>query len=226
MPTHAVRAFTAFSLSLCIGLSTAFAPSLALAQSATQPLADAPDAEAQRLAASRKAERYNVAMPGASIRAGGAVIHVDAPLAVVRKVVTDYGKYQQFMPRFEKSRVVAKKDGKTDVYLQVPILHGAATVWSLTRFEPPVKEGTNGERIEGRMVEGNVDDLRAVWHLRPVDDKHTILRCELLIVPKLPLPASVVTPELEFAADQAVTATRDRSETKHKESSSDGSAQR
>jgi ribosome-associated toxin RatA of RatAB toxin-antitoxin module len=165
-------------------------------------------------------------MPGASIRAGGAVIFVDAPIAVVQKIVTDYGKYSSFMPRFQKSKVIAKKDGKTDVYLQVPILHGAATVWALTRFEPPAKEGADGVRVEGKMVDGNVDDLRAVWHLRPVDDKHTVLKCELLIVPKLPLPAGVVTPELEFAADQAVTATRDRSEAKAKETAQDGSAQK
>jgi ribosome-associated toxin RatA of RatAB toxin-antitoxin module len=202
-----------------------FAGSIMLAPMAV--LAEGNDAEAQRLAASRSAERCNVAMAGASIRAGGAVIHVNAPMATVRKVVTDYGKYSRFMPRFEKSRVVEKrKDGTTDVYLQVPILHGAATVWSLTRFHPPVKEGADGERIEGRMVDGNVEDLRAVWHLRPVDATHTVLKCELLIVPKLPLPGNVVTPELEFAADQAVTASRDRSEAKARESAGDGSARR
>ncbi|RYE77441.1 MAG: hypothetical protein EOO74_06880 [Myxococcales bacterium] len=184
-------------------------------------LADGNDAEAQELAKTRKAKRYNLEVSGASIRAGGAAISVDAPIEVVRKVVTDYGKYASFIPRFEKSKVVAKKDGKTDVMLQVPILKGAATVWSLTRFEPPVKEGT-GERIEGKMVEGNVDDLRAWWHLRPVDATHTVLKLELLIVPKLPLPGKLVTPELEYASDQAVTAVRDRSEAKQKEGEGGG----
>ena len=184
-------------------------------------LADGNDAEAQELAKTRKAKRYNVEVSGASIRAGGAAISVDAPIEVVRKVVTDYGKYASFIPRFEKSKVVAKKDGKTDVMLQVPILKGAATVWALTRFEPPVKEGT-GERIEGKMVEGNVDDLRAWWHLRPVDATHTVLKLELLIVPKLPLPGKLVTPELEYASDQAVTAVRDRSEAKQKEGEGGG----
>lgn len=184
-------------------------------------LAEGNDAEAQELAKARKAKRYNLEVPGASIRAGGAAISVDAPIEVVRKVVTDYGKYASFIPRFEKSKVVAKKDGKTDVMLQVPILKGAATVWSLTRFDPPVKEGANGERIEGKMVEGNVDDLRAWWHLRPVDATHTVLKLELLIVPKLPLPGKLVTPELEYASDQAVTAVRDRSEAKVKESDGD-----
>jgi ribosome-associated toxin RatA of RatAB toxin-antitoxin module len=191
-------------------------PILALALVAVPLTAQADvsnDEEAKKLS-DRSSPRYNVAVPGASIRAGGSMVLVNAPMATVRKVVTDYGKYQTVMPRFQKSRVVSKKDGKTDVYLQVPILHGAATVWALTRFEQPTKEGTNGERIEGKMVEGNVDDLRAIWHLRPVDDTHTILKLELLIVPKLPLPGSVVTPELEYAADQAVVSARTKAESK------------
>ncbi|MCU0657636.1 MAG: hypothetical protein MUF64_20955 [Polyangiaceae bacterium] len=189
-------------------------------------LADGNDAEAQQLAQKRAAQRYNVEVPGSSIRAGGAAIFVDAPIAVVRKVVSEYGKYASYIPRFQKSKVIAKKDKKTDVYLQVPILNGAATVWSLTRFEPPAKEGTNGERIEGKMLEGNVEDLRAWFHMRPVDENHTVLKLELLIALKLPLPGKVVTPELEYASDQAVTAIRDRSEDKHKQSAKNASAKR
>ena len=199
---HALRSLTA----ALTAASLVLAPLAAAADPKDDP-------EAAKLL-DRGSPRYNVAMPGASIRAGGSMTLVNAPMAIVRKVVLDYAHYQTFMPRFQKSRVVAKKDGKTDVYLQVPILHGAATVWALTRFEPPVKEGANGERIEGKMVEGNVDDFRAVWHLRPVDETHTVLKAELLIVPKLPLPGSVVTPELEFAADQAVVSARDRAEAK------------
>lgn len=180
---------------------------------ATQVRADdATKDENTRLLASHGTERYNVAVPGTSIHAGGGMTAVNAPIAAVRQVVTDYAHYAEFMPRFQKSRIVGKSPAGTDVYLQVPILHGAATVWAVTRFGAPVPEGT-GERIEGRLEgQGNVDDLRAIWHLRPVDETHTVLKLELLIVPKLPLPGSLVTPELEFAADQAVSASRDRVE--------------
>jgi ribosome-associated toxin RatA of RatAB toxin-antitoxin module len=181
------------------------------------------DTEAQALA-DRSSPRFEVDLPGASLKAGGSKVLVNASMSIVRKVVQDFAHYQAFMPRFQKSRVVAKKDGKTDVYLQVPILHGAATVWALTRFEPPAKEGANGEVVSGKMVEGNVDDFRAVWHLRPVDDTHTVLRADILIVPKLPLPGSVVTPELEFAADQAVTSARDRAEAKASAASAEANA--
>lgn len=114
--------------------------------------ARADDEEAQRLA-DRSDPHYAVEIPGASIKAGGAMVLVNAPIAVVRTVVTDYGKYASFIRRFKKSRVIARKDGKTDVYLEVPILHGAATVWAQARFEPPVKEGETGERIDAKMLD-------------------------------------------------------------------------
>ncbi|HMI86106.1 MAG TPA: SRPBCC family protein [Polyangiaceae bacterium] len=168
--------------------------------------------ETERLVRSHATERYNVPVQGYSIRAGGGMTAVNAPLSTVRRIVTDYAHYSDFMPRFEKSRVVGKSGPNTDVYLQVSILHGAANIWAVTRFGAPVPEGS-GERIEGRLHgQGNVDQMLAIWHLVPVDENRTIAKLELLIVPKLPLPGSVVTPELEYAADQAVSAARDRSE--------------
>jgi hypothetical protein len=175
--------------------------------------ADGPaESEAQRLVRTHATERYNVVVPGCSIRAGGGMTVVNAGLATVRQTVTDFGHYAEFMPRFQKSKIVGKEGAFTDVYLQVGILHGAANIWAVTRFGPPAPEGA-GERIEGRLNgKGNVDDMRAVWHLVPVDAEHTIVKLELLIVPTLPVPGSLVTPELEFASDQAVSATRDRTE--------------
>lgn len=168
--------------------------------------------ETERLVRSHATERYSVAVPGYSIRAGGGMTAINAPISTVRRTVTDYPHYADFMPRFEKSRIVGKSGPNTDVYLQVSILHGAANIWAVTRFGAPVPEGA-GERIEGRLHgQGNVDQLLAIWHLLPVDENRTIAKLELLIVPKLPLPGSVVTPELEYASDQAVSATRDRAE--------------
>jgi ribosome-associated toxin RatA of RatAB toxin-antitoxin module len=184
----------------------------------------AKETECQRLARTHATERYNVAIAGASIRAGGGMTAVNAPLAIVRQIVTDYSHYADFMPRFKKSRIVGKSGPHTDVYLQVAILHGAASVWAVTRFGPPVPEGA-GERIEGRIQgQGNVDDLRAVWRLLPLDADHTIVKLELFIVPTLPVPASLVTPELEFASDQAVSATRDRAEARSRAVAQTGDA--
>jgi ribosome-associated toxin RatA of RatAB toxin-antitoxin module len=194
--------------------------------------ADGSETDTQRLLRTHATERYNVVVPGFSIHAGGGMTAVNAPLALVRQSVTDYSHYSDFMPRFQKSRIVGKTGPNTDVYLQVAILHGAANVWAVTRFGAPVPE-MGGERIEGKLArsdekpdgQGNVDDLRAVWRLYPVDADHTIVKLELLIVPKLPLPGSIVTPELEFASDQAVSATRDRTEAQFRATAQQGDAQ-
>jgi ribosome-associated toxin RatA of RatAB toxin-antitoxin module len=178
--------------------------------SSTPSAASAP--EATRLLASHAAERYDVAVPGQKLRAGAAMVAIDAPFAVVRRLITDFAHYQDVLPGFQKSRVLGQSAAGTDVYLQVPILHGAATLWAVTRFTAPVREG-NGERIDGkRNGPANLDDLRATWHIYPVDDDHTVLKLELLLVPRLPLPDSFITSQLAESADDAVRACRDRAE--------------
>ena len=62
------------------------------------------------------------------------------------------------------------------------------------------------------MQKGNVDDFRALWRLRAVDAEHTIVKLEILVDPKLPAPASIVTPELCTAAEKAVTGVRTHAE--------------
>jgi ribosome-associated toxin RatA of RatAB toxin-antitoxin module len=181
--------------------------------SAQDPAADGgTNADVVRVLRSRDAVRYSLAMSGSPIRAGGAMLAVDAPLADVRQIVTDFAHYQDFLPGFQKSRILARGPSGTDVYLQAPILHGAATLWAVVRFGPPIHEGT-GEKIEGKRVgQANVDDLRAVWRLSPIDANRTLLKLEFLVVPSLPLPSAMITPQLEESSEDAVRACRDRAE--------------
>ena len=201
--------FSTLKRTLLIGATAA---GLALAA----PVADAaPTKEAAKLMKTRKAKRYRVKTKHSSIKAGAARVHIKAPASVVRKVVTDYRRYDKFMPRFEKSRVVGRKGKTTDVYLQVPILKGAAKIWAIVRFGAPEKK--NGvEVIRGKLVKGNVKRLDAVWRIQEIDKANTQLNLEMLIVPKLPVPGSLVTDEVAFAADKAVTGSRDRAEKKSK----------
>jgi len=172
------------------------------------------NADIARLARSRDVARYSVAMPGSSIRAGAAMLVVDAPLADVRRTVTDYAHYQDFVPGFQKSRILARGPSGTDVYLQAPILHGAATLWAVVRFGLPVHDGS-GEKIEGAKTgHANIDDFRATWKLQPIDGNRTLLKLEFLVIPSLPLPGSMITPTLESAAESTVRACRDRAESR------------
>jgi ribosome-associated toxin RatA of RatAB toxin-antitoxin module len=163
--------------------------------------------------ADQGAQRYEVKTSLSNIKAGGARTDVRAPIEVVRQAIIDFGSYAETIKKFEKARVVGRHGDTTDVYLQVPILKGAAKVWAVVRFEP--KRGADGnEVIVGRMIKGNVKRLDASWHLKKIDDANTKLDLELLIVPDLPIPVpgSLVTGELSYAAEKAVKGMRSRSE--------------
>jgi ribosome-associated toxin RatA of RatAB toxin-antitoxin module len=139
--------------------------------------------------------------------AGAASAIVEAPPEVVRELVVDYGKYSGYIKRFEQSKVVGKAKDKTDVYLQLPILKGAAKIWAVVRFEPPKTQG-DWELISARMLKGNVKRLDANWKLRKHGDSSTELQLELLLVPDFPAPQSVVIPEVRDAAGTAVSGLR------------------
>jgi hypothetical protein len=143
---------------------------------------------------------------------GRGQIFVEAPLKDVRAAVLDYGNWSTTIDRFEKSKVLKREpDGTTDVYLRMPILKGAATIWVVERFAPPIAEG-KGEKVVGTMVKGNVDDLRAVWHYRPVDATHTVVTLEILVTPKMAVPEAVLTTQLEDAAGEGCLGIRDEAQ--------------
>lgn len=160
------------------------------------------------------ARRYQVQMPYSDIKAGAAHTEIRAPLEVVRSIVTDYARWGEHIKRFDKAHVIGRHGDQTDVYLQVPVMKGAAKVWGVVRFDAP-KTGNNGEEvIVGRLLKGNIKRLDARFRLSRIDDQRTALDLELLIVPDfiVPLPKSLVTDELEYAAEKAVQGVGDTSE--------------
>ena len=159
----------------------------------------------------RQVNRFEVKTPYADMNAGAARVNVDAPVDLVRSVVLDYKNYASFMSRFEKSRVVGRSGDKTDVYLQVPILKGAAKVWAIVRFEP-IQQINGSDVLVGHMLKGNVKRLDATWRLKKLDEETTQVVLELLIVPDMPVPDSLVVPEVRFAAAKAVEGSRDEAE--------------
>jgi ribosome-associated toxin RatA of RatAB toxin-antitoxin module len=162
-------------------------------------------------AAPIKAQRYTVKTPYSSIEAGAARIDVAANAQQISEIISDFGNYSKLSDKFDKSRVVGHSGANTDVYLQVPILRGAAKIWAVVRFEPI--RSANGEQVlTGHMIKGNVDRLDATWRVRSVGDHQSKVQLEMLIVPKIPVPGSLVTGEVAYAADKAVTGVRDRAE--------------
>ncbi len=159
-----------------------------------------------------RAKRYRLPMPGSNIGIGGATLGIYAPMDDVLKVLLDFRKYHTILPRLEQSRIVGKADGKTDVYVRAPILRGVAHIWGVIRFGPPKPWAGEGKTLTGRLVKGNVEAYHGRWRLYPCGKERTILQCEQFVDLKIPVPSSLVTPELEWAADKAVTAVRDIAE--------------
>jgi ribosome-associated toxin RatA of RatAB toxin-antitoxin module len=94
-------------------------------------------------------------------------------------------------------------------------MKGAAKVWAVVRFGPMKKVG-NEHVLQGHMIKGNVKRMDATWRLKAIDEDDTQLDLELLILPKIPVPGSLVTGEVAYAADTAVMGSRNRAEKKHK----------
>jgi ribosome-associated toxin RatA of RatAB toxin-antitoxin module len=160
---------------------------------------------------SREIRRFDVKVKNSDLNAGAARAHVLANKDVLRGVVTDYARYSSIITRFRQARVVGRSGNKTDVYLEVPILKGAAKVWAVVRFEPPKVEGSD-EVVRGKLIKGNVKRLDAVWRIRAVDERSAELDLELLIVPDVPAPNSLVLGELKSAAARAVLGARQEAE--------------
>jgi len=156
--------------------------------------------------------RYDCKLPESNRPAGGARTVVSASPEVVKSVVLDFEHYAHYFDpdkgknpqRRWASRVVGKSGDKTDVYLEVPILKGAAKIWAIIRFGPPQKVGDT-EIVVGHMIKGNVDKLSAKWKLRRTPDNSTELQLEFLVVPKLPVPDSLLSNEARSAAFKAVS---------------------
>jgi hypothetical protein len=129
---------------------------------------------------------------------------VNAPIDLVRRALTDYERYATMLPNFGRSHVLRRTADSADVYLQVPILRGAANLWGVVRFVGPVVRA-DAEQIEGNFQhEGNVSAFHCLWTYRKTDEARTELHLGLLVLPKIPLPESVIESELTSACRDAV----------------------
>lgn len=159
------------------------------------------------------ATRESVPTSDADLVHGRSTTLVHAPLAKVRRIVTRYDDYAEFMPHYTASRVLGKKpNGAREVFMQVAALHGAVKMGARVEFpSKPVDEG-GYETFESQFVEGNVEDFKAIWRMKPVDAERTLLSLEVFLLPSLPLPTSVINDENLGGAVKGVKAMKARIE--------------
>ena len=177
--------------------------------------ANAPvDPDAARIASVGHAMKWNWVPPGRSERFGHAETLVHAPLATVRRMVLDFGRYKELAESITTSRVVGHgPDGSTDVYLQMGVMNNTIKFWNVTRFRP-LRVEQSDEVLEGRMVQGkgNIDDSATVWTMHAAGPEWTVLKFDVLLRPGLPAPQSLIDEQLRDSAMDAVNAIHDRAQ--------------
>ena len=145
---------------------------------------------------------------GTSVRWGRSVGVVDAPVVDVMKVVSDYGAYHEFMPHFEASKVLSQRGERALVYMEALIAKKTLKVWAQLKITP--EQHDNTRIVSARMTKGNLAHMEARWEVSPLPDGRSLVTFDILVDPKLPLPASLISSENEKASKRTIRALRDR----------------
>ena len=187
------------------------APGVALADARPDPVQDP---EVTRLLQAKGATlKWSHVPAGASARYGHAEVLVDAPLAKVRSAAVDFAHYRDFHHKFSSARVIAKQGDDVDVYMKLPIKLGPLKLdqWEVMRFGP-ARGGAQSLVVEGRGVQGNMKEGHLVISARAVDERHTLVKVDLLVVPSMAAPQSLIDEELRDAATDFVNGLRDKAQ--------------
>jgi hypothetical protein len=173
------------------------------------PSAEDKSAQLDRLKKDPGPIKSNWTPPGKSDRYGHAEGLINAPLDTVKTKIGDFAHYKDLAgPKFKSVKVVDKQGQFTDVYFQLPIMKGVVTIWYVTRFPPP-RPAAGGDVVEGTYVKGNIKGMHIAFTVRPgVDDKTSVLVCDLVLQPNVPAPQSALDEELRDACGDAINSVR------------------
>jgi hypothetical protein len=157
--------------------------------------------------------RSNYQPPGMTDRYGRAKVLVHAPIGLVHRLVLDYGHYKEFTGgKFHTSRVIGRTPLGTEVYFQISVLGGMIMLWQVFRFQDLKPLAPGWAIVEGWYVKGNIGRGNAAWTLQAIDDEQTLLTFDLLVIPNMQLPQSMLDEGLRNAAGAAVEAIRRRAQ--------------
>ena len=153
---------------------------------------------------------------GSNIARGEAEAELAQPLESILPVLENYASYEEFMPNFRRSRVLAQRGTRARVYMEVSAAAGALTLWGQLDLRERGEEDSAARIIEAQLLEGNIDAFRAEWRLEPSEDgKHTQVAFQIFVDPDLPLPSALISRENERAARRTIEALRTHLERKH-----------
>lgn len=169
------------------------------------------DPQVARLLQAKSTMKWNYTPPGSNDRYGHAETLIAAPADKVTRMVTQFSHYKEIHRKFATARVVAKEGDTTDVYMRYPVQIGRLKVefHEVMRFGPPQAQG-NAKVVVGNGVQGDMKRGQTVIRVKPVDAEHSILEVDVLLLPKIPAPQSMIDEELRDGADDFVTGVRAR----------------
>jgi hypothetical protein len=162
------------------------------------------DPVVKRLEAAGGTQSWSYVPAGRSVRFGHAEAIVAAPVVYVRDHAVDYKDLSN--GRIRTSRLVDKRPGSTDVYFQVPVLHGMITLWQVLRFTDVRRASDGTETFTGTLVRGNVRAAEMKITIRPAGHGRSVVSCDMMIQPDFVAPQSMVDEELRDSARDAVRA--------------------
>lgn len=194
-------------------LLATFGLALTSGRAGAQPSCSDPDV--LRIEGAGQTVKWNYTPPGRQDRYGHAEALVNAPMAKVRAQTVDFAHFKDLVPdKFHTARVIAKEKGSTDVYVQVPVMRGLIVLTTVLRFGPPRVVSPGLELVEGTFVSGNknVKTANVLFTVHEIDAEHTVLKCDLLILPTMAAPQSAIDEELRDAAQQAIDAMQERAQ--------------
>lgn len=153
---------------------------------------------------------HTVPAQGTSVRFGVANVELDFPMQQVVDLLHDYGRFQEFLPHFQSSRILSRRGNRALMYVEVTAARDTITLWAQTRVSSRDENGTRV--IEARMTEGNLDHFVVRWEISAIDATHTRVNFRLLADPQVPLPASIMNTENERFSRLVLNAIRLRLE--------------
>lgn len=190
-------------------LALALLPAVAQADS-NDP---AKDPQVARLLEAKAILKWNYTPPGKTDRYGHAEGLVNAPAEKVAKAMTEFHTYRTLHRKFATARVINKEGDKTDVYMRYPVQIGPMKIefYEVMRFSPP--RTVNGVTIlEGTAIKGDMKYGHTVISVKPVDANHSILSVDILLVPRIFCPQSLVDEELRDGAGDFVDGLKNRAQ--------------
>src|SRR5688572_14093271 len=184
---------------------------LAAPQTEMRVIDPASDPAVARLLDAKTTLKWNYS--GRDGRYGHAETLVEAPVEKVAATALEFNRYRDLHRKFSTARVIGKDAQGTDVYMRYPVQVGPVKVefWEVMRFAPPRTDGAT-RIIEARGIKGDMKYGHTRIAVKPVGPRHSLLTVDVMLVPKIPAPQSLIDEELRDGANDFVNGLRHRSQ--------------